>query len=171
MSALSLLLALLLLACGDSPTSPPADDQLNGQVLFSYRNTKLPDFDYHTIPAQEVLYWTFERGDFSFRREIVTDHPGSRLPAEKSTVYWTHGKYWLEECKGRTCTYVFESIDGESFDYREMQMVANDHSIFTLTFIFGELGVKVEDSVYHCATIRDLPQIESGEWNDLPDIH
>ena len=162
MNAILLLLMPLLVACGDNPSGPSAHDRLDGQILYRYDDAALPSLDYKPLSVQRVLYWIFENGAFTYRSEILSDHPNSRLPADQSTIYWMRGNYWTEGCTTRQCTYLFERTDGELFDYGERELIGIEPNIFALTLIFGEFGVRVQDNMYVLTDRSNLALVRSG---------
>ena len=159
------LLVTALFACGESPTASDQQDRLEGQVLFKYQDTQLPSMEYKPIDAEQVRFWAFENGTLSVRTEILTAHPGSRLPDSQSTLFWAQGMYWKEACTGRSCTYVFELTDGEYFDYREMTLVNNGSRIYTVDLIFGETGIQLGDNRYLFTDLSNLPMVRNGALN------
>ena len=165
MLAILFLLMSLLVACGDNPSGPSSHDRLDGQVLYRYDVTALPTLDYKPLSVQRVSYWTFENRAFTYRSEILSAHPDSRLPAAQSTTYWMRGNYWAEGCQTRQCTYLFERTDGEHFDYVEMELVGEEPNIFTLTLVFGEFGVRVQDTMYILTDRSNLSLVRSGALN------
>ena len=159
------LLFIALFACGQSPTATTQQDRLDGQVLFRYQDTQLPSIEYKPIDAELVRFWTFQNGHLTVRTEILTAHPGSRLPDSQSTLFWAQGMYWKEACTGRSCTYVFELTDGEYFDYEDMNLVSNGSRIYTVDLIFGETGIQLGDNRYLFTNLSNLPMVRNGALN------
>ena len=159
------LLVAALFACGQNPTGSTDQERLDGQVLFQYQDTQLPSMEYKPIDAEQVRFWTFQNGNLTARTEILTAHPGSRLPDAQNTLFWAQGMYWKEACMGRSCTYVFELTDGEYFDYREMSLVSNGSRIYTVDLIFGETGIQLGQNRYLFTELSNLPMVRNGALN------
>ena len=159
------LFVIALFACGEGPTASTEQERLDGQVLFQYKEMQLPTMEYKPIAAEQVRYWTFRNGQLTVRTEILTAHPGSRLPAAQNTLFWAQGMYWKEACTGRSCTYVFELTDGEYFNYQKMALVSNGSRLYTVDLIFGETGIQLGDNRYLFTNLENLPLVKNGALN------
>ena len=160
-------LTLIHVACGENATGPPSPpagtvDLLDGQVLFRYEERHLPNNDGERVHAEEVIFWTFERGAFVFKREIMSEHTGTLLPTTQWLLYEISGRYWENERIGRRCSYVFEGTSAKFFDYDSQRMEDAKGDIFMVSIVFGDDSVKVESHLYHRASIAELPAVRSG---------
>ena len=170
-------LIALLLACGkDSATGPapleggdnsitaPEADRLDGQALFVYSYTRVPDLDGKAVSVPQVTYWTFEKGLFAYVRELLDEHSDTGVPETRFVVQWWRGNYWTDECHERSCDYVFEGTEGQYFSFSESQMVDMERDIFTVNFMFGEESVKMGSTLFGRTSIGDVPSIRSGAF-------
>ena len=168
-------LIALLVACGsDSATGPSplegsgasftaeVSDHLDGQALFVYTDARVPDLDGKIAYVPQVTYWTFEKGLFAYVRELLDEHPDTAVPETRFLVQWLRGNYWTDECHERSCSYVFEGIQGQYYSFAESQMVDTERDIFTLNFMFGEESVKMGSTLFGRTTIGDVNSIRSG---------
>ena len=157
---------LIHVACSENATGPPAPpatvDLLDGQVLFRYEERHLPSSDGKRVHAEEVIFWTFERGTFAFKREIVSEHAGTLLPTTQRLLYEMSGRYWENERIGRRCSYIFEGTSSKFFDFDSQRMEDAKGDLFTMSIVFGDDSVKVESHLYRRASIAELPAVRAG---------
>ena len=174
MKLLLLPFIVLFSACGSDPATGPhvsespqtADgaDRLDGQALFKYGEVMLRSLDGEKIPVPEVAYWLFDEGEFTYTREILVEHPGTNVPESQFITRWERGNYWADDCHERSCTYVFEEIEGQYFSLQSQQMVDIDRDVLTAQVLFGDDRVKIGSVLFERATLGDEPGIRSGAF-------
>ena len=159
-------LALVPVSCNENATGPQPEadivDRLDGLTLFRYGTTYLPVEGIVGLEVEQVLFYTFDDGAFVYKREILTEHPGTRVPAWQWLLYESSGRYWENECTGRTCEYVFEGTSGQIFDIESQSMEVVPGNILTMHVVFGDERIKVESNLYQHAPIAELAAVRFG---------
>ena len=135
---------------------------MDGPGLHVRGPTQLPDFDWQPVEAEHFIYWTFQKGQYTGRREITSRHHGTRLPDNQSMLWRAEGNYWLKSREGAACTYHFERTDGQVFDYTEGQPVDLGREFSEATLFLGRERIELFGLLYKFTGVENLEQVRSG---------
>lgn len=164
-SASSFLLGLTLvgglLGCGDSPNAPPSSPPDHPLPPGLVLEAQVPIYMSLVVPAEMTmlfrgrLTWRFEEpvasgaiGSYTLIQEVVVPHPNTRLPADRSVLYRSEGQYFLDDCQGRVCNFIFEPTSQLRWNFTRQRMEEVSLELFSLLVYQGAGLVSIGGRTY-----------------------